>query len=355
MGNILDYEKTDLVVLNGDLINGDDTFAENSTHYIDRIVEPIVKRRLTWASAYGNHDHQLNLSAAGVFEREHIWHGARTRWMVRDQDAGVTNYFLPVYPADCNQTGGQRSPAKQPQADTEIKNNTHCIPELLLWFFDSRGGYYHNSIHKTRTHQPNWVHDSVTEWFIAKNTELVKQFQRTIPSLAFVHIPTKATDDVHDKRSPSKNPGIDEEPVSMQGKGWCPDGRFGGPDCPYSNYDASFMEALSNTEMLLGLFYGHDHANTWCYKWNATMPGENRGKGRINLCYGQHTGYAGYGDWIRGAREISLSIAELREGIFHSHIRLEDGSVVGSVTLNSTFNDDEYPITPNQKTFLNQE
>lgn len=36
-----------LVVLNGDLITGEDTFLENSTHYIDQIVQPMLKRLLT--------------------------------------------------------------------------------------------------------------------------------------------------------------------------------------------------------------------------------------------------------------------------------------------------------------------
>ena len=50
MNQILDAEpNTGLVVLNGDLITGENTFLENSTHYIDQIVAPMVQRDLTWA------------------------------------------------------------------------------------------------------------------------------------------------------------------------------------------------------------------------------------------------------------------------------------------------------------------
>lgn len=46
---VLDAEPdVDLVVLNGDLITGENTFLENSTHYIDQIVGPMVERSLTW-------------------------------------------------------------------------------------------------------------------------------------------------------------------------------------------------------------------------------------------------------------------------------------------------------------------
>lgn len=47
--------------------------------------------------------------------------------MVRHEEAGVSNYWLPVYPADCQ----------------DCKT---CAPELLLWFFDSRGGYRYQEL-----------------------------------------------------------------------------------------------------------------------------------------------------------------------------------------------------------------
>jgi len=72
----------------------------------------------------------------------------------------------------------------------------------------------------------------------------------------------------------------------------------------------------------------------------------------MNLCFGQHTGYGGYGDWIRGARELIISQDKLKDRVFESHMRLETGEVVGSIVLNATYNRDVYPTTPNQKTYL---
>ncbi|KAJ2955902.1 hypothetical protein NQ176_g11360 [Zarea fungicola] len=62
MADVLDAEKPQLVVINGDLISGDEYKGKDIIDHIDRIVKPIVERRLPWASTYGNHDSDRNLS-----------------------------------------------------------------------------------------------------------------------------------------------------------------------------------------------------------------------------------------------------------------------------------------------------
>jgi hypothetical protein len=71
----------------------------------------------------------------------------------------------------------------------------------------------------------------------------------------------------------------------------------------------------------------------------------------INLCFGQHSGYGGYGNWIRGSRQVLVTEANLPDYVAETWIRLEDGGVVGSVSLNSTYGKDEYPATPNDMTY----
>jgi len=53
MNTVLDNESPQLVVLNGDLITGENTYLSNSTYYVDRIVQPMIQRGLPWASTYG--------------------------------------------------------------------------------------------------------------------------------------------------------------------------------------------------------------------------------------------------------------------------------------------------------------
>lgn len=54
MRTVLGSEAPQLVVLNGDLITGENTLRENSTDYVDEIVAPIVEAGLPWASTYGS-------------------------------------------------------------------------------------------------------------------------------------------------------------------------------------------------------------------------------------------------------------------------------------------------------------
>ncbi|RGP76755.1 hypothetical protein FLONG3_5195 [Fusarium longipes] len=330
LNKVLDYDRPDLVVLNGDLINGDSTWKHNSTHYIDMIVEPMVNRSLTWASTYGNHDHNYNIDGAGILEREHMWPGARTKKMVNKKLSGTTNYWLPVYPSDCSDT-------------------SDCNPELILWFFDSRGGNYYQGIA-----QPNWVDQSVVDWFNETSTELTSKYNKTIPSLAFVHIPPNATVALQTELGIRKNyqPGINEDPPCFQqGAGWCANADPN-ETCDYGDQDIPFMEALVTVPGLIGLFYGHDHGNTWCYRWDIKLDGMDIEGNGIHLCYGQHSGYGGYGDWIRGAREIIVTEDMLEKKEVETYIRLESGDVVGRVMLNSTFNENHYPATPNTLTYM---
>jgi Calcineurin-like phosphoesterase len=120
MNNILDIEHPQLVVINGDLITGENTYKQNSSAYVDRIVAPLVNRSLLWASTYGNHDSEFNLSRQEIFAREKKYPNSLTQSMVslHNYSSGVSNYYLPVYSA----------------------NTSDMTPKAILWFFDSRGG-----------------------------------------------------------------------------------------------------------------------------------------------------------------------------------------------------------------------
>ncbi|KJZ79153.1 hypothetical protein HIM_01304 [Hirsutella minnesotensis 3608] len=338
MDNVLNRESPGLVVLNGDLITGENTFFENSTHYVDQIVGPMLQRNLPWASTYGNHDYDRNISGASIMARENRWPNSRTQAMVMSSDAGYSNYYLPVYPATC-------------KVDP-------CPPELLLWFFDSRGGNYfqQRNFDGTNRPQPSWVHLSVVDWFQKTSAELGAKYRRIIPSLAFVHIPTYASRAIQIEKGresvdPHLQPGInDDYPMSSQAQGWCPDGRSDS-SCDYGGQDIPFMQAISSTPGLIALFSGHDHGNTWCYKWDRLVPGMTVAGNGVNLCFGQRSGYGGYGNWIRGARQIRLHREALQKLLeIETWIRLENGDVVGAVELNATYGTDRYPATPNDKT-----
>ncbi|OAA65537.1 Metallophosphoesterase domain protein [Niveomyces insectorum RCEF 264] len=404
LATVLDAETPDLVVLNGDLITGENTFRANSTTYLDQLVAPLVRRGRPWAATYGNHDSAVHLSRSALLAREkEQWPGlSRTANMFRDandgsgggdvhddendDEAGVTNYYLPVYGSDCTVN-----------SDTDVADR--CVPRLLLWFFDSRGGFaYQPTEGPPPVGLPNWVDARVVAWYTQTQAALEAKYAPMIndndndndatparpfvlPALVFVHIPPNAAralqlagagPDSH------RQPGInDDRPLAQQAQGWCPgqtrsshsDGGGRGTattgTCAYGGQDEPFMRAVAaagNGTGVLALFSGHDHGDTWCQTWDeraAVVPGVT-GTG-VHVCFGQHTGYGGYGTWTRGGRQVRITEQDLAEANPHggglrrradveTWIRLETGAVVGAVTLNATYGRDVYPATPNTHT-----
>lgn len=377
MEDVLDVERPDLVVLNGDLITGENAFPENSTVYLDQIVSPTICRAIPWASTYGNHDSDFNLSRADLLAREQqqVPVGlARTTNMlptIKHGDvrrAGVTNYYLPVYGSDCVPANGK-----------DMADN--CVPKLILWFFDSRGGFHYQERDKTtgrRVGQENWVDDSVVSWFEKTQADLQAKYATTVPSLAFVHIPPNVAYALQMNAAPDgkgigknsnidphRQPGInDDRPLAQQAEGWCANGLQSG--CAYGGQDESFMRAIAdsgNGTGVVAMFVGHDHGDTWCHTWAAggTLPGVDIPGTGVHICFGQHTGYGGYGSWTRGSRQVRVTEKSLRQAAvatsptdrrpaIDTWIRLETGNIVGQVSLNATYGHDVYPATPNTHT-----
>lgn len=383
INTVLDNESPDLVVLNGDLITGENTFLENSTLYVDEIVGPLVARNLTWASTYGNHDNDVNISTALVYAREHLWPNARTASMVANASAGVSNYYLPVYGSACA--------AAQDPTLTADEVADRCVPALLLWFFDSRSGNYFQELDAAgnKVPRPGWVDQSVVDWFRSTQAALLARYGEAsrrrrcadnataliLPSLAFVHIPTYASLLLQTETAagygvdPHREPGInDDYDLAPQAQNWCADGTYS-TSCAYGRQDGAFMQALADAARpgtpaagkpvdqagLVALFSGHDHGDTWCYRWGDQLPSMDFAGNGLHLCFGQHSGYGGYGTWIRGSRQVRVDEASLRAAAAQfvrpavdTWIRLESGEVVGAVSLNATYGTDEYPATPHE-------
>ncbi|PYH94290.1 hypothetical protein BO71DRAFT_476350 [Aspergillus ellipticus CBS 707.79] len=202
-----------------------------------------------------------------------------------DPEYDLWLYYLPVYSAS-----GDRD-----------------VPEVILWSFDSRGG--NDSKHKGN--KPDWVHDSVVAWLEETKSNLTAQYNKTIPSLAFFHIPITAARDFREGPGvdPSREPGINGEPVSFQGY------MYNG-----KSYDQKFMAALSTTNGLQATFSGHDHTNDWCFRWKDTTSAQAADNVGVNILLHQDT--------------------LKKEAI--SWIRLEEEMVTENVTLNATFGQDKY-------------
>jgi hypothetical protein len=301
INEVLDAEGPQLVVLNGDLITGTNAYVLNSTTTLDQITAPLVECGLTWASTYGNHDSAFNLSRLDILVRERTYPNARTSQMVFRTECGVSNYYLPVYLYDYN---------------------TSSAPSLLLWFFDSRGGQKFQQLDSqgSMISEPDWVDQSVVNWFQKTNTQLSTQYGKAIPSLAFVHIPTNASRVLQTEVGvdPHRQPGIinADNVLSGQAQGWCAEGS--NESCSNGGQDFPFMEAIATTPGLMAVFSGHDHEDSWCYRWAGLLPGMSMPGNGVNLCFDQHSGYGGYGTWIRGSRQVLVTEEMLSDLAFET-------------------------------------
>lgn len=150
MRQVLSQEKPDLAVLNGDLITGENTFAFNSSQYVDEIVTPLIEGGYRWASTYGNHDSKFNLDRESVFTEEKKYENSYTDHGPPSTD-GVTNYALEVWP----------------------RNTSSCIkPRALLWFFDSRGGAEYQHTPANVDNIPNHVSNATVDWYRSAQASL---------------------------------------------------------------------------------------------------------------------------------------------------------------------------------------
>lgn len=153
----------------------------------------------------------------------------------------------------------------------------------------------------------------------------------------------------------STAPGQNGEVIDHQGNICDKDGK-----CKYAGLDTPFMKALVKTKGLMAVISGHDHrdeyaltfdivdnlltCDSFCTKWSMDLAGNEPTNGEgLNLCFDRKSGYGGYSDWTHGARQIVIDKGRLGNKDIDTWIRLEDGNISGSVTLNSTYGTDHYP------------
>ncbi|PRP84339.1 metallophosphoesterase [Planoprotostelium fungivorum] len=133
--------------------------------------------------------------------------------------------------------------------------------QVLLYVMDS-GDSNDDRISKA---QVKWVKSTAKEW--------KDKMGRHLPSLAFFHIA-----------------------LPEYKKIWACDKTYGLKDDVINTVrDNNGLLDLFRTINTQGVFVGHDHGIDFC--------GDEKG---VLLCYGRHTGYGGYGGWMRGTRMVQF-------------------------------------------------
>lgn len=127
MDTVLDNEDPDIVILNGDLLSCEYVSPASYNTLLDQVVSPLITRNLPFAATFGNHDYSETCNTHDM--AAHMWYdvkgmnGKKLSFTTQsvdgaNQDVGESNYYVPVYSSE----------------DSERL-------EMLLWFFDSRGGH----------------------------------------------------------------------------------------------------------------------------------------------------------------------------------------------------------------------
>ncbi|HNY77031.1 MAG: metallophosphoesterase family protein [Sedimentisphaerales bacterium] len=264
MGQVLDVEKPQLVVLTGDFLAS----SEQPRQMMKLCSQPMAERRIPWSVAMGNHDDEGTKDRRGVMDIV-----ISMPYSVSQQGPknifGVSNYYLPVVAADGGQT------------------------QWILYFLDSNAYPPEKSLGSY-----DWIHTDQIDWYRRTSKELAAQNGgRPYPALAFFHIPLPEYEQV--LAAPNTN---------LAGY------RYESVCCPKIN--SGFFAAMLECGDVKGTFVGHDHVNDY----EGTLHG-------IRLIYGRGSGFNAYGrdGFPRGGRVI---LVEAGKDTFTTWLRLENGQKV---------------------------
>lgn len=245
IAQVLEVERPDLVVLTGDVIDGER--CRDAAAAWRQAARPMVERRIPWCSVFGNHDDEGRADRRALLRLQQRLPFCLSRAGPRSV-SGVGNYALALLGAG---RGSQ--------------------PAAILYFMDSQ------AYSRTGAGTYGWFgHDQVA-WYRRSSRRLARGGRR-LPGLAFFHIPLPEWETAWTE-------GYDR-------KG----NRAEFVNCPRIN--SGMFAAFHERGDVLGAFCGHDHLNDG----EATLFG-------IRLCYGRATGFGGYGKqgFARGARVIELA------------------------------------------------
>ncbi|KAK9797882.1 putative Metallo-dependent phosphatase [Seiridium cardinale] len=279
VGDILDAEEPDLVVLTGDQVHHD---IPDSQSAIFKVIAPVIERGIPYAAVFGNHDDEGEYALSRAEQMSLLQDLPLSLCRPGlDQVDGVGNYYIQVV---------EDSPAERPL--------------LTLYLLDSHGQI--PSKVKNPDYEP--IKQSQIDWF-TNTSKTLRRAREENPnssrhhlSLAFMHIPL---------------PEYAENDIVIRG------GRRGEPT-EGPSFNSHFYDALVK-EDVVALGCGHDHVNDFCgllprrgYEDSQPDPDATSRSGPW-LCYCGGTGFGGYcsygkNRYHRRARvwEFDASVGELR-------------------------------------------
>ncbi|NRT75504.1 metallophosphoesterase family protein [Clostridium beijerinckii] len=247
MNKILDYEKPNMVILSGDIIDGKCQTAEDVKKAINHIAEPMENRNVPWCIVFGNHDDEHNMMTKEEMMNLYMSFEHNLSQVGYKTFDRIGNYNLIV----------ESSKDKTPKFNIYMMDSGKYAPAII-------GGYA-------------WIKLTQIWWYKKTAINLKKKYKRLIPALMFFHIPLK-------KFKKAWETGL------VNGE------RLEDESCAKINL--CLFDKIAKIGDVKGIFVGHDHFNNYC----GVLDG-------VRLGYAGYTGYGGYGDdkIPRGARVFLIN------------------------------------------------
>ena len=275
----LDSEKPDLVVFSGDQIKG---YGFNLQHgdidkkvrtAIDNIVSPVVERKIPFTLCFGNHDGKRDFSKEEQLKVYQSYDGCLA-YSDGEDIKGVANHCLTV--------GGEDGSCK-----------------LALYMLDTNlrldiGGY-------------DCLGQNQLEWYTKKRDELENQNGGVVPAIVFQHIPPIEVFDLLTQVKRTKKDAV-QAFRNYKGKWYIlnkdrvNENGFMGESPAVPDEDMHETEYFREKKDVLGIYFGHDHNNSF----NGKVDG-------IDIGYTQGCGFNVYGPGLnRGVRILEFDENDIK-------------------------------------------
>ncbi|KMY53257.1 phosphoesterase [Bacillus sp. FJAT-27231] len=277
MEKVLDAEKPDFVVINGDMLaSGPDTPLEVK-QAINNLAQPMEQRKIHWAVTFGNHDED-STPKNGL-----------------DEAAMLKIYMS--YPHNMNEPS-EKGLTGTGNSHLLINNSKGTTPAFNLWLLDS-GRYAPDEIAGQNFEgypDWDWLRFDQVNWYYETSKKLEKRFNRKVPSLMFMHIPLWE----HRYMWFASKEEMSEAKHALAVKKHSITGERNEDECP-GPINSGMFSAILHRGDVKGVFCGHDHINTYAGNYYGVMLG-----------YGGNCGFGAYGlsgaerNRLRGARVFTL-------------------------------------------------
>ncbi|MBB4735141.1 metallophosphoesterase family protein [Micrococcus cohnii] len=296
MGKVLDQERPDFVLVNGDLLDGSPATDLQVKQGVNNFVSPMENRGVPWAVTFGNHDED-SVEEHGTSMTEEL-----IVEFLRQYRHNLNPVVDPAVPGESNMqllVRGSRGPA----------------PAFAIWLLDS--GRYASDADKAGQSTEglkdyDWIRPQQIRWYEQTSDATAQRYGRPVPGLMFFHIPTfehahmwygsqGATDEAGHAEAVRRHriEGVKHE------------------DVYHGLFNSGIYASVKERGEVKGIYCGHDHINT--YK------GDYYG---VELGYAPGTGFDTYGlndgtpdmHTLRGARVFDLD--ENAEGVYTGQTRL---------------------------------